>query len=185
MKQIIYKFFMDHEKEEAWINEMSAEGLAFIGMFCGFYRFEYTLPGEYVYRIELLENIPKHFESRKYITFMLENNIEPISSYNRWVYFRRKTEYGNFDLYSDIDSRLAYYRRLYKTLNPVMIVEFLVSIPWIATFFAHLLAEPSEFWERNFFLSCLFLGLGFALLPLCRSLRKKIKFLKQEKLLRE
>jgi hypothetical protein len=186
MKRIIHKFFIDHEKEEVWLNEMSADGLALIGMFFGFYRFEYCLPNEYIYRIELLENLPERPEGRKYITFMLENNVEPVTSWWRWVYFRCKAEYGEFDLYSDIDSRLAHYQRIYSIINSVMILECIVGIAWIAiAIMASTLGHYSVFWGRSFLFGCFLLGLGFAFLNVCRPLRKKIKVLRQEKLLRE
>ena len=129
MKKHVWKLYMNYEKEEAWLNTMSAKGLAFTDYFLFRYTFEDSEPGEYIYRIELLENLPGHPESRKYLNFMAENGIEQISSWNRWVYFRKRAADGPFDIYSDIDSRIAHYKRIATLFFIVMIIEISLSIP--------------------------------------------------------
>ena len=70
MKKVIHKWFIDWEKEEAWINKMASQGLALTAI--GFFRFEFEecVPGEYQYRCELLDNLPNHPESERYIRFV-------------------------------------------------------------------------------------------------------------------
>lgn len=114
MKKIVHKWFWpwDFDKEETWLNEMSAKGLALHSI--GYCRYEFTpcQPGEYNFRIELLENMPNHPESQHYITFMEESGIEQIGSYARWVYFRKKNDGIPFDLFSDYDSRIKHLDRI-------------------------------------------------------------------------
>lgn len=56
------KFFSNYEKEEIWLNEMAAKGLNLISVsFCR-YGFEDGTPGEYNYRLELLDESPTHDE---------------------------------------------------------------------------------------------------------------------------
>ena len=90
MRTVIRKLFWvwDFEKEEQWLNEMAAKGLALVGVgFCR-YEFEDCTPGEYSFRLELLDNRPEHPESRKYISFVEETGAEQVGSYHNWVYFR-------------------------------------------------------------------------------------------------
>jgi len=65
----LYKWnaFMDHEKEEAWLNDMAARGFAFTDLALLRYSFEDCELGEYTYRIELLNELPMHPESRRYL----------------------------------------------------------------------------------------------------------------------
>ena len=62
MRHSIMKLFMDYEKEEKWLNDMSAKGLQLVHYSFPRYTFEEGEPGEYTYRIQLLENIPSHLE---------------------------------------------------------------------------------------------------------------------------
>lgn len=114
MRHTIHKLFLawNFEKEEKWLNEMSAKGLQLVDVgFCR-YTFEEGDQGEYNYRIELLENLPSHGESISYIRFLEDTGVKHIGSYLRWVYFRKKVTDGEFDLYSDLDSRISHYRRI-------------------------------------------------------------------------
>ena len=112
MKHIIRKAYWDYEKEEKWLNSLSAKGLAMTDYSWCRYVFEETLPGEYIYRIELLEKPASHPESRQYIAFIEDTGAEFVASYMRWAYLRKKAEDGPFELFTDIDSRLIHSRRI-------------------------------------------------------------------------
>lgn len=101
MKHIIRKVYWDYENEEKWLNEMSAKGLQLESYTWCKYVFADGVPGEYIYRLELLENLATHPESIKYIQFLEENNVEHVASYMRWVYLRKKASDGEFQVYSD------------------------------------------------------------------------------------
>lgn len=114
MKKTIHKMFWawDFEKEEQWLNEMSAKGLQLYSVgFCK-YVFEEGPPGEYIYRLELLDNVPSNAESIQYIHFLQDTGAEHIGSLFRWVYFRKKSNENGFDLFSDIDSRIKHLDRI-------------------------------------------------------------------------
>ena len=114
MKTIIRKWFWpwDFDKEELWLNEMSSKGLALTSVGYCRYEFEPCQPGEYKYRIELLENMPNHPESVQYIKFMEESGIEQVESYMRWVYFRKRSDEIPFDLFSDAASKIKHLDRI-------------------------------------------------------------------------
>lgn len=89
MRKVINKIFWtwESEKEEKWLNEMSAKGLALVD-YSGFrYSFEPCKPGEYGFKIQLLEHRPSHPESEQYIRFMEETGAEQIASYLNWGLF--------------------------------------------------------------------------------------------------
>src|SRR5690554_1243643 len=88
MNKTVWKWFMNFEKEEKWINEMAAQGLHLIHYSFTKYVFAEGEPGKYIYRIELLENIPSHPESMAYIRFLEDAGIEHVATHFRWVYFR-------------------------------------------------------------------------------------------------
>lgn len=114
MRHSVYRLFWswNYEKEEKWINEMSAKGMHLVGLnFCK-YIFQDGARGEYTYRIELLNQYPSHPESISYIRFLEETGVEHIASYMRWVYLRKKASEGSFDLYSDYKSRIGHLKRI-------------------------------------------------------------------------
>lgn len=114
MRTVIKKWFWvwDFDKEERWLTEMAAKGLCLVGVGWCRYEFEDCLPGDYLVRMELLDNPPAHAESQKYISFIEETGAEQVGSYLRWVYFRRKAELGPFDLFSDNASRVRHLKRI-------------------------------------------------------------------------
>ena len=141
MRRIIHKLFFiwDFDKEEKWLNEMAAKGLCLVGVgFCR-YEFEDCVPGEYRICLQLLDKMPKHPESQKYIEFLEQTGAEHIGSFTRWVYFRQKAADGNFELFSDNASRVKYLSsilsfialivglNLYIGLYNIFVVFFLQS----------------------------------------------------------
>ena len=51
-----FKLYYDKDKEEAFLNEMSAKGYAMKRFFLGLYTFEKCRPGEYTYRVDLISD---------------------------------------------------------------------------------------------------------------------------------
>ena len=137
MRKVIKKFFSawNFDKEEKWLNEMAAKGLCLVAVgFCR-YEFEECLPGEYAIRLELLEHHPSHPESAQYIAFMEETGAEQIGSYMRWVYFRKKTAEGSFELFSDFDSRIRHLKRIISLIGVLAGLNVWLGIYYIVLFF--------------------------------------------------
>ncbi len=129
MRKTVRKWFWvwDFDKEEQWLNEMAAKGLALVGAgFCR-YEFEECIPGEYQVRLELLENHLNHAESQQYIRFIEETGAEQIGSWFRWVYFRKKTADGPFDLYSDLESRIKHLKRIIALVLPLSLANLMIG----------------------------------------------------------
>ena len=130
MRKVIKKVFMawEYEKEEKWLNEMAAKGLALVDYSIFRYSFEPCEPGEYSFKIQLLEHNPNHPESEQYIRFMEETGAEQVASYLNWVYFRKKTSEGAFEIFSDIESELKHNILIKKLLVPFGILNLCVGI---------------------------------------------------------
>ena len=100
----------DFEKEERWLNEMAMDGWALCSVGIGKYEFERTQPGEYIIRLEL------HQYDERYIEFMHDTGAEVAGRIFAWVYFRRKSELGPFDIFSDIDSKIEHLNKICRML---------------------------------------------------------------------
>ena len=111
-RKTISKWFWvwQFEKEEAWLNEMAANGWVLDGVgFCR-YHFIRCEPGEYTVRTEM------HAYDEGYVKFMEETGAEYVGRMMMWIYFRKKTADGPFDLFSDIDSRIRHLDKIGKVL---------------------------------------------------------------------
>lgn len=141
MRHTIKKWFWawDFEKEEKWLSECAAKGLALVSVGLCRYDFEECTPGAYQVRMELLDNPPSHPESVQYIKFLEETGAEHVGSYMRWVYLRRPAEYGPFDLFSDNASRVRHLGRIIALLLPlgvintgIGIINLSIGIAWVS-----------------------------------------------------
>lgn len=179
MRKIIKKLFWawDFEKEEKWLNEMAAKGLALVDYSIFRYSFEPCEPGEYSFKIQLLEHNPNHPESEQYIRFMEETGAEQVASYLNWVYFRKKTSEGSFEIFSDIESKLKHYILIKKLLAPFGILNLCVGISNVINCWFNI---REIFWVP-------FINISLAVLIFAglSGINKKIKALKKEMTIRE
>lgn len=130
MRRTIRKFFFvwDFDKEEKWLNEMAAKGLALVSTgFCK-YEFEDSLPGEYKVCLQLLDKMPSHPESQKYIAFMEETGAEHVGSFTRWVFFRKKASEGDFQLFSDNASKVRHLTTMLSFVALVVILNLFIGL---------------------------------------------------------
>jgi len=182
MTKVFWKWFINYEKEEAWLNEMSAKGLAFTDYFLCRYKFADSAPGEYTVRIELLENVPVHPKSKQYLSFMAESGVELVSTWFRWAYFRKKAEDGPFDIFSDIDSRIAHYKRITMLFFCLGFAEFCIGLGQLIPAMHHLASGTSlDGVSFNLILCCLIWCIGIVLIATGVSFKKKITKLRRDK----
>lgn len=131
MRKIVHKnfFVWQADLEEKWLNEMSAQGWQLLSVALFRYEFEQGDKGEYCYRLELLEDWPTHPNSMEYIRFVEETGAEFIGRVKRWVYFRKRTADGAFELFSDIKSQLTVNMRSVQLLTVLFFVELAYLLP--------------------------------------------------------
>lgn len=122
-RKIIKKWIWvwDFDKEERWLNTMAQQGWVLDKL--GFCRYEFIPcePGEYTVRLEMRE----HDEA--YLSFMADTGAEYVGRMVKWIYFRRKTELGAFDIFSDLDSRLAHLKQISWTLRVTGIANLVIG----------------------------------------------------------
>ncbi len=123
-RKTIRKWFWvwDFEKEEDWLNEMALNGWALDGIGYCTYHFVRCEPGEYNIRLEM------HPYDEEYVSFMEETGAEYIGRMMMWIYFRKKTVDGAFDLFSDIDSRISHLNKICRILTIVGGANLLIGI---------------------------------------------------------
>lgn len=111
-----------YDKEEEWLNNMANNGYALKYAKFIFYQFEKTMPGEYIIRIEY------HKNNSDYISFMEELGAKRVSYYMGWNIFRRKSELGEFDIFSDLKSKIGHLKRIEQLLLPIGIMNIGIGI---------------------------------------------------------
>jgi hypothetical protein len=179
MRTVIKKVFWiwEFDKEEKWLNEMAAKGFALVAVgFCR-YEFERCEPGEYSHRLELLDNKPSHPESAQYIEFLESTGAEHVGSYLNWIYLRKKKEYGEFEIFSDLQSRINHLSRMIKLLATIAALNLFPGLYNIILYF--LIGEPVSLLGLLNMAIVVFLAFGGS------KLWKKREALKKEKLLFE
>jgi len=180
MKHTAYKLFWawEFEKEEKWLNEMSAKGFQLVAVGPFRYVFDDTIKEQYEYRLELLDNLPSNHKSVDYIRFLEETGVEHVGSMLRWAYFRKKASEGKFELYSDIDSKIKYYKRfivLFLGISPLMIFNLVKNTMDFRTFGLSI----------NLILAILSAILVFMIWRGAFTIYQKIQQLKKDKYIRE
>ena len=123
-RKTIRKWFWvwSFEEEETWLNEMAMKGWLLDGVEWCTYHFVACEPGEYSVRLEM------HPYDEAYLTFMKETGAEYVGRLAMWIYFRKKTADGPFDLFSDIDSRIGHLDRLGRILAIIGGANLLIGI---------------------------------------------------------
>lgn len=123
-RKIIKKWIWvwDFDKEERWLNTMAQQGWVLDKL--GFCRYEFIPcePGEYTVRLEMRE----HDEA--YLGFMADTGAEYVGRMVKWIYFRKKTEDGPFDIFSDVESRIAHLDRIIWMLRFVGIANLAIGL---------------------------------------------------------
>ena len=123
-RKTIRKWIWDwsFEKEEDWLNEMAMNGWVLQGVSFCTYHFERCEPGEYSVRLEM------HPYDEAYLSFMRQTGAEYIGRMAMWIYFRKETAEGPFDLFSDIDSRISHLDKIGKMLTAVGGANLVIGI---------------------------------------------------------
>ncbi len=101
-------------KEEAWINEMAEHGYGLVSTGRITYEFENIENGKYKYKILFLKGSFGSGKIREFLKFMEEMDVYNTGhvSYpgHTVVYLRYDSNMSDFDVYSDLDSKIEYER---------------------------------------------------------------------------
>ena len=165
-----YRWFWvwDFEKEERWLNEMAANGWTLVEVGYCRYTFEKTDDNEYTVRLEM------HPFDEDYISFMEQTGAEYIGRVLQWIYFRKKSELGRFDIFSDLDSRISHLSKIHKMILMFGLANLIIGI-------ANLLSSRSI----NSAVAVFNLLVATLLMYGVGRMRGKIEYLENERQLRE
>lgn len=182
MKHVIRKAYFDFEKEENFLNEMSEKGFALINYTWCKYVFEDAPKGEYIYRLELLEHPVNSRESEEYIRFMKETGAELVATFSQWAYFRKKAADGEFNIYSNLDSKIKHYKRIIGLCSILLALNLFIGL---YNMFTGIQAQATGYPPVNIYISIISFVIAVLLLYVIFPLNKKVTTLEKEKLIRE
>lgn len=124
-----FKLYWDKDKEQQWINEMAQEGWALTKYFLGVYTFEKCEPGEYIYQIDLMGSTSK--EQNEFKSFLEDIGVEIVAEWYRWIFLRKRAEDGEFEMYTDDESKIQQYKKIHNFFKAFFVAElvcFLMEI---------------------------------------------------------
>lgn len=129
-RRTIRKWFWvwEFDEEEKWLNDMAGRGWVLETVGFAKYTFIQSEPGEYTVRLEMPEHMPASAECQDYIDFIEETGAEYLGNVMKWIYFRKRTADGGFDLFSDIDSRIRHMERINKPLGIIALCNLLIGV---------------------------------------------------------
>lgn len=170
--------FLNYEKEEDWLNMMCQKGDALDYISNGYYIFEPCEQGEYIYRIEFLDQAMSQLqEQSSAINSKQANHVDHIASINRWQYFRRPAKLGNFEIYSGADEKIKHYQQM----NIIWYMLALIFVgPSFMTAFELVFNPITEIGTPTILLDLILLLIGLFFFKQSRPLSKKIKNLKED-----
>lgn len=183
MKTIVWKAFWDFQKEEVWINQMASKGYSMTDYSWCRYVFEETPKSQSIYRIELLQHLPTHPESQSYLRFLEESGVTVVASYMRWVYLKRPSSEGPFELYTDQESLLNYYTRYLKFW--MFFIWFELGIGALNLTIGLINQRYLQDGIFSIGVALLPIAIGLGLLKMCMPIRAKVKQLKREMMVHE
>lgn len=123
MKKVKFRFYLDFEKEEKWINEMVQSGWHLEKFFLGRFTFTKGEPGDSIYRNEFITGMSV-LEKKEYFEFLKDSGITIVHESGGWVYMKKAAAEGPFEIYTDTKSKIDYYKRI---LN-IFLVLFFVNL---------------------------------------------------------
>lgn len=172
-------WFLDFDKEELWLNEMSRKGWAFWHTDGVIYRFKQCEPGEYIYQIDFDEKKKAQEGVGDYVAFRCSCGDQFVHQWKNKIYWKRETASGPFEGENNIAAKLRltnkafnFHMKSFIGLTLIAAFAFLVLMPLgkhlPECFFAEWLIAFSTGLTYGIFLSQIFL-----LLPVLRKLLKK------------
>jgi hypothetical protein len=127
-RKIVLRGYTDPGKEERWLNEMAAKGLACVAWwFPLVYVFERAEPGAWTYR----SGVFPLGDREQYLALMADAGIETVATWiNGAATFRKRTAGGPFELYSDTESRIALLQSWRKRFYLAITLLILTFVPY-------------------------------------------------------
>ena len=123
----VWNFFTiaQWEEEEQWLNSMARNGWNLVRIdFLVRYVFERGTAGEYLYKLDLPDNLERGMDEQQYCDFLKECEIDVVCRQKQWLFLRKKAADGPFNEKGDNLSRLKMTNKAYdyaiRTLSTLL-----------------------------------------------------------------
>ena len=139
----VFRFFWawNDDKEERWLGRMAVQGWHLTAPRGFFYRFAKGAPADMVYRLDYQN--PGKSGRNEYLGLFKDSGWAYVGEFANWFYFRAKAGDGPLpEIYTDLESRIAKYRRL---LGFLVIILIMVWTQVITSFGRP--KNPGAFWH--------------------------------------
>lgn len=108
-------FISQAEEEERWLNEMARNGWNFVRVQCLCrYVFKRGKPGEFIYKLDLPENMPHGLGKEEYYNFLTECGIRIVCDRKDWMYLQKRAADGPFNNENDTFAKLKMTNKAYS-----------------------------------------------------------------------
>lgn len=180
--KLAIRYFIDFDKEEKWLNDMSREGWCFWHANWFLYRFKACTPGEMLFQIDFDEK--KSSTGEDYVVFRNSCGDTFVHQWKNKLYWKRKATSGPFDTENNALAKLKLTNKAYdncmrksSALTIAAAIAIIIIYP-----FSDIVIPGTEIgeWLGNFSLGVtigILLGQILILLPMLNRLRKKMKTL--------
>ena len=175
-RKICINWFVDFDKEEKWLNDMSRKGWAFRHTNGVIYRFKPCKPEEFIYQIDFDE---KKKEAGDYVAFRSSCGDQFVHQWKRKIYWKRETASGPFEAENNVAAKLRLTNKAFNFhlnsfigLTLIAAVAFLVLMP----LGKHLPEGAFSHWLTDFSTGLTYgilLAQLFVLLPVLNKLHQK------------
>ena len=185
----VWNFFTiaQWEEEEQWLNSMARNGWNLVRIdFLVRYVFERGTAGEYLYKLDLPDNLEHGMDEQQYCDFLKECGIDVVCRLKQWLFLRKKTADGPFNEKGDNLSRLKMTNKAYD--YAIRILSTLLRVFTLLLCGVILLQTVVTDFELSAILEGVMIGIGIGALiavtvvwvPLLNRLRKKMNKLVEE-----
>lgn len=103
----------DYDREERWLNEMAAAGWNFVRTNGLRFVFRKGTPGEFRYKIDLVERNGDDCVREEYFNFLTDCGSRIVCEYKDWLYLQRAAADGPFEGTDDGYARLRVVNKAY------------------------------------------------------------------------
>ena len=123
----VWNFFTiaQWEEEEQWLNSMARNGWNLVRIdFLVRYVFERGTAGEYLYKLDLPDNLEHGMDEQQYCDFLKECGIDVVCHQKQWLFLRKKAADGPFAEKDDLCAKLQITNKAYdyaiRTLSTLL-----------------------------------------------------------------
>lgn len=177
--KIKVNWFVDFDKEEEWLNNMSANGLCLWHTNGVIYRFKECKPGEFVFQIDFDEK--ESSTNEDYVAFRANCGDKFVHQWKNKIYWKRASSEGPFESEDNVQAKLRMTNKAYNYhISSLIGLTLIMAFGWFVCAPMGRYLLPESVWAEHFSQFGLGLGAGilFAecviLIPAINKLRKKM-----------